>query len=59
MHEVIIQRLMHHCSVESQKIYTAPERKELTKALKEAQQKLAEQVTLNDQLTVEDWLKEQ
>ncbi|MBI2728519.1 MAG: site-specific integrase [Polaromonas sp.] len=32
--DITIQRVMHHCSPESQKVYTVPERKEITAALK-------------------------
>ena len=58
VHEVIIQRLMHHCSVESQKIYTAPERREIASALKDAQQKLAEQAVHLGKLEIDDWMND-
>lgn len=56
--EVNIQRLMHHCSIESQKAYTAPERKEIARALKEAEQELAKRAALPSSLRIEDWLTE-
>lgn len=40
VHEVIIQRMMHHCSPGSQKVYTQPELKEVTDALAIAAQNL-------------------
>jgi site-specific recombinase XerD len=39
IHEVIIQRIMHHCSPESQKIYTEPETEEVRQALASATSK--------------------
>lgn len=42
IHEVIIQRLMHHCSPESQLIYTQPELAESQAAIRQATQKLNE-----------------
>lgn len=39
LHEVIIQRIMHHCSPESQKVYTEPEAEEVRQALASAASK--------------------
>lgn len=40
VNEIIIQRIMHHCSPDSQKVYTQPELKEVTDALATAVKKL-------------------
>lgn len=40
INEVIIQRLLHHCSPESQKVYTQPEMSEARSAIRTATQKL-------------------
>ncbi|MFO1397880.1 MAG: gamma-mobile-trio recombinase GmtY [Burkholderiales bacterium] len=45
IHPVIIQRMMHHCSPDSQKIYTEPELKETAAAIETATQRLATQAT--------------
>jgi hypothetical protein len=42
--EIIIQRAMHHGSIESQKAYTAPERKQITEALRKAATKLSDSI---------------
>ena len=39
---LIIQRVMHHCSPDSQAVYTQPERGEAIKALNEAAIKIGE-----------------
>lgn len=44
IHEVILQRLMHHCSPESQLVYTQPELAESQAAIRQATQKLNETV---------------
>lgn len=43
VNEVIIQRVMHHCSPESQLVYTQPELKEATEALERATRKITSQ----------------
>jgi len=40
--EVIIQRIMHHCSIESQQVYTQPESREASEALKQATERLTD-----------------
>ncbi|MFA7279546.1 MAG: gamma-mobile-trio recombinase GmtY [Sterolibacterium sp.] len=42
IHEVIIQRLMHHCSPESQRVYTQPEVHEAMAAIRKAAEHLRE-----------------
>lgn len=56
--ELFIQRLMHHGSPESQKVYTAPERKDIAAALKEAQQKLNEKSEFPGVLKIDDWVED-
>ncbi|WP_311197566.1 gamma-mobile-trio recombinase GmtY [Rugamonas brunnea] len=43
--EVILQHAMHHCSPESQKVYTQPELSEVTSALERAAQKISTNLT--------------
>jgi len=40
VNEIVIQRLMHHCSVESQQVYTQPDMTETQRAIREATEKL-------------------
>lgn len=39
---IVIQRLMHHCSPESQKVYTQPELREAVSAIREATNRLGD-----------------
>lgn len=54
--EIYIQRLMHHGSIESQVVYTAPERKDIANALKAAQLTLNANSQFPGTLKTEDWM---
>ena len=55
--KIYIQRFIYHDSPESHVIYTAPERKEIAEALKNAQLKLNEASEFPGVLTIDDWIK--
>ncbi len=46
--EQILQKMMHHCSPQSQKIYTQPERQEIASALSEAARRLLEESSIRE-----------
>lgn len=59
VHEINIQRLMHHCSIESQKVYTAPEKNQIRKALEEASKTLASRSErVPESLILENFIEE-
>lgn len=54
INEIIIQRLMHHCSPDSQLVYTQPEQEETSKAILFATQNLASNFEVSSNLVYPD-----